>query len=147
VKGLNLYLTYRVGELIGSDSKKVVWIIHIPKHLPRKPVLAHKVGWQRIGDSLTKITDEREGKILTEPFYKIEDWSAMICEDATIEDLEEEAINIARENYPSKFPEKKTEIASWSNITFLNKAKITIKGKITRTAILLLGKPESEYLL
>ena len=32
-------------------------------------------------------------------------------------------------------------------ITFLNKAKITINGKITNTAILLLGKPESEHYL
>jgi len=32
-------------------------------------------------------------------------------------------------------------------ITFLNKAKITIKGKITRAAILLLGKEESEHFL
>jgi ATP-dependent DNA helicase RecG len=36
---------------------------------------------------------------------------------------------------------------SWDDMTFLNKAKITRKGKITNTAILLLGKSESEYLI
>lgn len=33
-----------------TDSQKTVWIIHIPKHHPRKPVLAHRTAWQRVGD-------------------------------------------------------------------------------------------------
>lgn len=36
---------------------------------------------------------------------------------------------------------------NWDDAAFLNKAKITISGKITRTAILLLGKPESTHWL
>lgn len=39
------------------------------------------------------------------------------------------------------------EVDKWDDITFLNKAKITISGEITRTAILLLGKNESEHFL
>lgn len=39
------------------------------------------------------------------------------------------------------------EIASWDDTTFLNKAKITIRGKITNTAIVLLGREESEHLI
>ena len=74
-----------------------------------------------------------------------EDWSAAIIPDATVEDLDEEAIALARKNFKNKFPEKATEIESWNDSTFLNKAKITIKGKITRTAIILLGKEESEH--
>lgn len=74
-----------------------------------------------------------------------EDWSATIVPDATIEDLDEEAIALARKNFINKFPEKANEVDTWNNITFLNKAKITIKGKITRTAIILLGKEESEH--
>jgi ATP-dependent DNA helicase RecG len=76
-----------------------------------------------------------------------EDWSASVVFDATLEDLDEEAITLARKNYMNKFPEKATEVARWDNITFLNKAKITIKGKITRTAIILLGKEESEHFI
>ena len=34
---------------------------------------------------------------------------------------------------------------SWEDKTFLDKAKVTINGKITNTAILLLGKPESVH--
>lgn len=38
-------------------------------------------------------------------------------------------------------------MSNWDDKTFLNKAKITIKGKITRTAIILLGKEESEHFI
>lgn len=75
------------------------------------------------------------------------DWSIQICEDATIEDLSAQAIEKARELYIIKNPKLTDDIKAWDDATFLNKAKITIKGKITNTAVLLLGKSESEYLL
>lgn len=37
------------------------------------------------------------------------------------------------------------DIDRWSDETFLDKAKITLNGKITNTAIILLGKPESVH--
>lgn len=75
------------------------------------------------------------------------DWSAQICEGATIEDLDEEAILKAREQFKIKNPKLSNECDNWDDITFLNKAKININGKITRTAIILLGKDESEHYL
>ncbi len=75
------------------------------------------------------------------------DWSAVVCESATIGDLEPEAIALARFNYKNKFPEQATGVDTWNDITFLNKAKVTIKSKITRAAIILLGKPESEHFI
>lgn len=75
------------------------------------------------------------------------DWSTQIIEDATIEDLSIEAIVRAKELYAVKNPKFKNDISEWDNITFLNKAKVTIKGKITHTAVLLLGKPESEHFI
>ncbi|MFN3998600.1 RNA-binding domain-containing protein [Algoriphagus sp.] len=76
-----------------------------------------------------------------------EDWSAAIVSGATLDDLDEEAIALARKNFKNKFPEKATDVDTWDEITFLNKAKITIKGKITRTAIILLGREESEHFI
>lgn len=67
--------------------------------------------------------------------------------EATIDDLDEDALELARKNFKNKFPEKKEEVDQWDDITFLNKAKLTIKGKITRTAIILLGKEESEHFI
>ncbi|MCA6396983.1 MAG: putative DNA binding domain-containing protein [Cytophagales bacterium] len=76
-----------------------------------------------------------------------EDWSAAIIPDAKVEDLDEEAIALARRNFKNKFPERTAEVEAWDDSTFLNKAKITIKGKLTRTAIILLGKEESEHFI
>ncbi len=130
-----------------TDTNKTVWIIHIPKHAPRKPVIAHKQPWQRLGDNLVRLTHEREAAILSEPLSNIEDWSAAIVPDAAIDDLDPAAILKARENYKNKFPGQAKDVDQWDDITFLNKAKVTIKGKITRTAIILLSKPESEHFI
>ncbi len=73
------------------------------------------------------------------------DWSAKIIENASIQDLSEDAILLARKQYTEKNPQLADEIPSWDDATFLNKAKVTINGKITNAAILLLGKSESEH--
>jgi ATP-dependent DNA helicase RecG len=82
-------------------------------------------------------------------YNSLEDWSAKTIPNASITDLDETALSVAR----AKFKEKNTqevfhsEIDNWDTSVFLDKAKITIHGKITNTTILLLGKPESVHLL
>jgi ATP-dependent DNA helicase RecG len=132
---------------VTSDSKKTIWVLHIPKHKPRKPVIAHKKVWQRIGDSLVQITKEREEAILTEPLQVPTDWTAEIIENASLSDLDELAIAKAKVLFKEKNKHLAQMVNDWDDITFLNKAKITIQGKITRAAILLLGKYESNHFL
>jgi ATP-dependent DNA helicase RecG len=76
-----------------------------------------------------------------------DDWSAVTIPDATIDDLDPIAIQVARLNYMNKFPSNAIEVDKWSDEAFLNKAKLLIKGKVTRTAIILLGKEESEHFI
>ena len=71
------------------------------------------------------------------------DWSRQIVDGATIAALDEKAIKEAREGYKEHYPNQKKEVDTWSDEVFLNKAKLTIDGKITNAAILLLGKQES----
>ncbi|MCX6270781.1 MAG: putative DNA binding domain-containing protein [Bacteroidetes bacterium] len=78
-----------------------------------------------------------------------EDWSAKIVDKATIDDLDPEAIRVSKEKFRGKnsradFADK---IDSWDTITFLDRAKVTINGKITNTAIILLGHEESSHFL
>lgn len=75
------------------------------------------------------------------------DWSEQICEEASIDDLDIQAIDFARVEFTKKNPHLADEIKKWDNKTFLNKAKLTVSGKITKTAILLLGKYESTHFL
>ena len=53
-----------IEEYVTDDTQKVVWVIHIPKHLPKRPVYAHDKAWQRIEDSLVELTQERLNAIL-----------------------------------------------------------------------------------
>jgi len=135
-----------VEEFITSDTNKTVWVVNIPKHQPRKPVLAHSKKWQRIGDSLVELTQERENLILNEEIGRY-DWSAEIVEGATISDLDDKAIQAALEGYCEIYPKRSDEARTWTTQQFLDKAKITKNGKITRTALLLLGKEESVHYL
>jgi ATP-dependent DNA helicase RecG len=78
-----------------------------------------------------------------------EDWSAKIIATATLADLAPEAIAIARIKYKELNTNKPfyTQIDKWDDLQFLDKAKITLDGKITGTAILLLGKEEATHYL
>jgi ATP-dependent DNA helicase RecG len=137
---------FSVEEFKTSDTNKMIWIFKIPKHLFRLPVYAHKKTWQRIDDNLVAMTKSRLDAILTE--IKInEDWSKEIIDEASIDDLDSEAIKKAKIEFIKRNPKYSDEIGKWSDIDFLNKAKIIIKGKITRTALILLGKEESEHYL
>lgn len=71
------------------------------------------------------------------------DWSAVIIEDATLEDLEPTALLAARRSFRVKNPDIASDVEGWSDQVFLNKAHITRGGKITRAALLLLGKSAS----
>jgi ATP-dependent DNA helicase RecG len=137
---------FSVDEYITSDTNKTIWIINIPKHQFRLPVYSHKKTWQRIDDNLVEMTKSRLDAILTQIQIN-EDWSKVIIDDATIEDLETNAIKKARIEFKKRNPKYADEVDSWNNFDFLNKAKLTIKGKITRTALILLGKEESEHFL
>ncbi len=130
-----------------SDTENTIWLLHIPKHKPRKPVIAHKKAWQRIGDSLVLMTKEREEAILNESLQVINDWTAQIIETASINDLDGNAILRAKILYKVKNRHIEHLIDEWDNSAFLDKARITINGKITRTAILLLGKYEANHFL
>lgn len=139
---------FRIDELTTSDTGKTVWVFHIPKHRPRLPVYAHDKAWQRLDDSLIEIRQERLEAILQEPLDD-SDWSAQVVNGATLNDLDPAAIALAREKFAEKHRNAAyvQDVLAWDDATFLDKAKITIQGGITRTALLLLGKPEASHFL
>ena len=139
---------FRIDEFTTDDTQKTVWVFHIPKHRPRMPVYAHDKAWQRLEDSLVEMRQERLEAILHEAIDDT-DWSAQIVAGATLNDLDSEALAVAREKFAEKYRNAPfaQDIAGWDDATFLDKAKITIQGGITRTALLLLGQPEASHFL
>ena len=122
-----------------------VVLFEIPAAPKGFPVAFEGHYYGRDGESLSPLNLEEIERIREQA--TLEDWSAAIVADANLDDLDEEAIQVARHNFKSKFPDKATEVEAWDDLTFLNKAKLTIKGKLTRTALLLLGKNEAEHFL
>ena len=133
----------RVQELQASDTGAIVWLVEVPCHAPRELVLAHDKAWQRDGDSLTVLRDDRRHAILREHLAG-EDWSATVVQDATLADLDEAAIAKARAKFFQKHQREKwaAQIAQWSVEELLNRVGLTIHGRITRACLLLLGQPE-----
>lgn len=112
-----------------------------------EPTHFQKKAFIRIGSNKTDLRNFPE--YIRIIYNSQADWSAGIIGQATIDDLDTEAINLSR----AKFKERNTrssfydQIDSWDTVTFLDKAKVTIKGKITNAAIILLGKEESSHFI
>lgn len=147
------------GEVANKTTNRITFIEIYELSLPEGRVLMFQIPaapkgmpiafnghyYGRDGEELSPLNLEEIERIRAQAIT--EDWSAAIVSDATIADLSPFAISKARENYKNKFLDQAQEVDLWDNITFLNKAKVTIKGKITRAAIILLGKSESEHFI
>ena len=100
----------------------------------------------RVGESLVPLDSRKIDQITVTANY---DWSRKIIERATINDLDSEAIKVAREQYKVKYQGKEIakEIDEISNEEFLKKDKLTIEEKITLAPIFLLKKNKKDYLI
>lgn len=136
---LNFIRTSRVATAEGN-----VIFLEIPAALKGMPVAWKNHYYARNGESLSGLSIEKIERIRSQVQ---EDWSRGIISEATLEDLDKQALLKARQQFYEKNKSLKNEIATWSDLTFLNKAKLIINGQITRTAILLLGKPEADVYL
>ncbi|MBI9030470.1 putative DNA binding domain-containing protein [bacterium] len=140
-------------------SNKITFTNIHTLHIEDKRVLMFQIppapkgiptAWQghyygRDGESLVPLKLSEIETIRKQTFNS--DWSSYICEDATLNDLDSSAIAFAREKYQEKNPSLSDLIQKWDDVTFLNKARLTIGGKITNTALILLGKAEAEIKL
>lgn len=100
----------------------------------------------RNGESLSPLPPNKIEQIKATANY---DWSRQIIEEATIDNLDKDAIILARKQFKVKFKGKSIsdEIDNLSDIAFLNKVKLTLNNKITMACMLLLGKNDDDYLM
>jgi len=130
-------------ELIVSGKRVVLF--RIPPAALGVPTTWEGVAYGRIRDALSPLSLQKIEHIRRQA--AVEDWSAGICHRATINELDPQAVALARQNFSKKHPALAREIHQWDDTTFLNKAKVCIAGRITRAAIILLGKNEAEHFL
>lgn len=140
----NERLTFlEVYEFELNDCRIVAF--QIPPAIPGIPTTWNGAAFAREGESTSPLPINKMDAIRNQIGL---DWSKEIVTNATFEDLDEEAVLYARKLFAKRQRERsKTSemLDALSDIEILNKAGITFKGKITRTALLLLGKPESSF--
>lgn len=143
---------------IGSDTEPSITFreIHELQHekgrivmmdIPASPV-GLPIAWKghyyaRAGSSLTSLGIDKQDQIRNQTLGA--DWTAQIVEAATLADLDPAAISKAKEAFSEKHANRipKDEVNRWDLTTFLERARLTRDGKITRAALLLLGKEEA----
>lgn len=144
VNGTNERLTFlEIYELTVEKCRVIVF--QIPPAIRGIPTTWQGAAYAREHESICPLPMNKVDLIRSQIGM---DWSKEIVEEATIEDLDEEAIKKARELFSKRQNDRKKAqevLRNLPDIEVLNKAGITIKGKITRTALLLLGKSEAKY--
>lgn len=125
------------------DGKEII-LFRIPKAMG-EPTYFQSKAYVRIGSHTTDLINYPSQ--LQKIYNSLEDWSAKTIPHSSVKDLDEEALKLAREKFKEKSVSEPffKSIDEWDDITFLDKARITINGKITNTAIILLGKSESSH--
>lgn len=143
-KGLSPSVFFEVFPCDYHGQKLTVFKIPAAANIP---VEFEGVDYIRIDSHLTELKKfpQHRRKILNSGT----DWSAETVEGATINDLDMEAILKAKEVYKEKNKNQRfyKEIDGWSVETFLDKVKVTANGKITNTALILLGKYEAAHFI
>lgn len=136
-------IAFKIENFKGIDEKRfVVFIIPAAKE---EPTCFMGTPYVRVDSSVTDIRPYTEW--MRTIYNSRKDWSAEIVPEASVNDLDPEAIKVALDGFCERFPNKATDARNWDACTFLDKAKLTIDGQITRTALLLLGKEESAHYL
>ena len=100
------------------------------------------IAYDRNDESIVPLNDTKRNIILSTVNI---DWSRQIVEGITVKDLDKNAILKAREQFKKKNENKSIadEIDNMDDVSFLNKAKVLLNGKVTRAAWLLLGKEDT----
>ncbi len=130
----------------GSGLHLVLWEVQAANSTP---VRFKSDAFIRVGSYTKSLKDfpEKERRLWQLLSGTQQDGSAQIVEVAGLDDLDPEALHFARTQYRVKHPQRAEDMDSWDNVTFLNKAKVCIGGKVTHAALVLLGKEESAHLL
>lgn len=128
----SIHLRIGVDEIYHPKGR--VLLIDVPSRPIGMPLEYEGAYWMRIGKSLRAMTPDQLKKIFdeTEP-----DFSAEICPNAVLDDLNAEAINKLKELWAKK--SGKTSILAVPNAQVLRDLELVENDKITYAALILLG--------
>ncbi len=135
---------HEIYELDHADGR--VLLFEVPPAPRGIPISWNGHYYARNGESLGPLDLNKLDEIRQQDAG--DDWSAAVLPKATLDHLDGDALTAARGAFAARHPNLAPEdIAAWSTETFLERAKLTIDGGVTRAAVLLLGREEAAHLL
>jgi ATP-dependent DNA helicase RecG len=139
-------ITFREIHVLKHPAGRVI-LFEIPPAPRGIPIAWKGHYYARAGESRAPLGLDKLDEIRQQTLQA--DWSAQIIADASLADLDETALSKARESFAKKYANRfdANEVMNWPLATFLDRAHVTQNGAITRSALLLLGKPESAWRL
>lgn len=134
-----------VYELYEDEENKTgrVLVIEVPGRPIGKLFRFEDVPLMRVGEELKPMSDEMIFSILQE---HEPDFSAEICKEITIRDLDPEAIRIMKQKYAQK--QQNPDFLTLSDEQVLSDLNLVKKGEVTYAALILVGQEKTlkEYL-
>jgi len=124
-------------EELSDENNLRVFIIHIPSWPIGKVYKFEDVPLMRVGEELLPMSDKQYLKIIQE---QEPDFSAKICENLKIEDLDNQAIHVLKSKYAQK--QNNPSFRTLSAELVLTDLKLMRNNKLTYAALILLGKEE-----
>lgn len=139
-------ITFRNIHVLNDETGRVV-LFEVPAAPRGIPIAWKGHYYARAGESRAPLGLDKLDEIRQQTIAQ--DWTAQLVPDATLDDLDEAAVRKAREAFAQKYANRFAggEVQSWALSTFLDRARVTQNGKVTRAALLLLGKAESTWFL
>ena len=141
-QGTEPSITFRaIHEQHHADGR--VLLFEIPAAPRGMPVAWQGHFYARAGESLVSLGLDKQDGIRNQTLAQ--DWTAQLVPGATLDDLDGEAVSKARESFAKKYANRVSvaEVMGWPLATFLDRARVTRDGHITRATLLLLGKAEA----
>lgn len=139
-------ITFREIHELHTPQGRVI-LFEIPPAPQGIPISWNTHYYARNGESLSGLSIAKLDQIRAQTVS--EDWSAVICHQATTADLDPEALAKARDIFAARHRGRIPEetIRAWDTPAFLDKARLTLGGGITRACLLLLGREQCAGLL
>lgn len=145
-QGIDQGLTIREIYEVEYDGKRVV-LAEIPAAPAGIPISWKGDFRARAGESLAPLSLDKLDQIRNQTIGA--DWTAAVVPEASLADLDPAAIARARQGFAERHAARipADDIAAWDDATFLDRARLTRNGGITRAALLLLGSQSAVPLL
>jgi ATP-dependent DNA helicase RecG len=139
-------ITFREIHVLNHPEGRVV-LFEVPAAPRGIPIAWKGHYYARAGESLVSLGLDKQDEIRRQTLA--EDWTAQVVPGATEADLDQAALDKARDSFASKYANRfrADEVRNWPLATFLDRCRVVQNGQVTRAALLLLGKAESASLL